>query len=381
MEYLQQAFSVPFEYKIFFTENLFDPGNPVLRNFFASVKTDVVRKIFFVIDEAVASHHSRLKEDIAGYFSGDPSLALIPDIMIIPGGEKAKNTEDIFYRIVDAVDRYGIDRHSYIAAIGGGSVLDLVGYAAAVSHRGIRHIRIPTTVLSQNDSGVGVKNGINYRKKKNFLGTFAPPVAVFNDYTFLTSLSNAEWRSGMSEAVKVALIKDSVFYYWLKDNAAALAGHDKKAMQYLIKRCAQLHLEHIAGGDPFEMGSSRPLDFGHWSAHKVEQLSDFEIRHGEAVAMGIALDSAYSYLSGRLSEEDARSIVDLLKALGFAVTHPLMDIRDDNSPVLKGLNEFREHLGGKLTIMLLTAIGTGEEVHELDTTLLYRAAQWLKAFT
>lgn len=253
-----------------------------------------------------------------------------------------------------------------------------MGYAAAVSHRGIRHIRIPTTVLSQNDSGVGVKNGINYKAKKNFLGTFVPPVAVFNDFVFLTTLIDADWRSGLSEAVKVALIKDKDFYAWLQKHAEALAGRDMESMKYLIKRCAKLHLDHIAGGDPFEMGSSRPLDFGHWSAHKLEQLSNFTIRHGEAVALGIALDSTYSFISGRISEEDARSIKHLLQSLGFPLTHPLMEIKDDNSPILKGLNEFREHLGGKLTIMLLDAIGKGEEVNHLDITLLQKAGRWLK---
>ena len=188
-----------------------------------------------------------------------------------------------------------------------------------------------------------------------------------------------EWRSGISEAIKVALIKDKNFFDWLQENAEALALRNMKAMHYLIRRCAEMHLKHIAGGDPFEMGSSRPLDFGHWSAHKIEQISDFTIRHGEAVALGIALDSAYSYISGRLSTEEVKSIIKLLKNVGFAVTHPLMEIKDENSVILKGLNEFREHLGGKLTIMLLDAIGKGVEVHELDQTLLIKAGEWLRA--
>ncbi|HEU4904309.1 MAG TPA: 3-dehydroquinate synthase [Flavisolibacter sp.] len=381
MDYLQQTFSVRFEYNVFFTEQLFAADNPLFRNFLNSQARDAAKKMLFVIDEGVAGAHPGLPEQIRGYFREESLFTLVENILIIPGGEGAKNDSVLFDRIVEAVNDYGIDRHSYIVAIGGGSVLDLVGYAAAVSHRGIRHIRIPTTVLAQNDSGVGVKNGINYRGKKNFLGTFAPPVAVFNDAHFLITLSPEEWRSGMSEAVKVALIKDKEFFVWLEENAAALAGRNMAAMQYLIRRCAQLHLEHIAGGDPFEMGSSRPLDFGHWSAHKTEQLSGFTIRHGEAVAMGIALDSVYSFLSGRLKEDEARRIVDLLQNLGFAVTHPLMQIDDEQSPVLKGLNEFREHLGGKLTIMLLTAIGTGEEVHQLDVELLHQASDWLKAYS
>jgi 3-dehydroquinate synthase len=378
MDYLQQSFSVRFEYKVFFTEHLFNRTNGTFKDFLNSQRTDTNKKILFVIDEGVLQHHPALQNDIKEYFKDINGFTLVDKLLTIQGGEYAKNSEHLFYKLVDAVDFYGIDRHSYMVAIGGGSVLDLVGYAAAVSHRGIRHIRIPTTVLSQNDSGVGVKNGINYAFKKNFLGTFVPPVAVFNDYHFLTTLSTEEWRSGISEAVKVALIKDKTFFTWLQENARALANRDMPAMQYLIRRCAKMHLDHIAGGDPFEMGSSRPLDFGHWSAHKLETLSGFSIRHGEAVALGIALDSAYSYVSGRLSADDAKSIIALLKNVGLQTTHPLMEITSDDSAVLRGLNEFREHLGGKLTIMLLDAIGKGVEVHELDTKMLIKAGEWLR---
>lgn len=381
MDYLQQSFSVRFEYKVFFTNHLFSNSNSGFRHFLQSQKTDITKKLLFVLDDGVVKAHPQLQQQIRDYFDKEAAFSLVPEMLVLPGGEAAKNDESLLLQIVEAVNAYGIDRHSYLVAIGGGSILDLAGYAAAISHRGIRHIRIPTTVLSQNDSGVGVKNGINYFNKKNFLGTFAPPVAVFNDYFFLTTLSDEEWRSGMSEAVKVALIKDKNFYQWLKKNADVLAQRNMEAMQYLVKECAALHLQHIAGGDPFEMGSSRPLDFGHWSAHKLEQLSNFTIRHGEAVAFGIALDTAYSFISGRISEEEAKDIIDLLQSLGFAITHPLMEIKDDHSHVLKGLNEFREHLGGKLTIMLLEAIGKGVEVHELDTELLKKSSQWLQQYS
>jgi 3-dehydroquinate synthase len=381
MNYLQQSFSVRFDYKVYFTTHLFRNNNSLFHDFLQSQKSDTTKKLLFVLDKGVVQHHPDLQQEIRDYFDSEESFSLVPEMLVLPGGEAAKNDPNLFLQIVDAVNAYGIDRHSYLVAIGGGSILDLAGYAAAISHRGIRHIRVPTTVLSQNDSGVGVKNGINYFNKKNFLGTFAPPVAVFNDYFFLTTLNDGEWRSGMSEAVKVALIKKPEFYQWLKENAKVLAQRNMEAMEYLIKECAALHLQHIASGDPFEMGSSRPLDFGHWSAHKLEQLSGFSIRHGEAVAFGIALDTVYSYLSGRINETDARNIIDLLQTLGFAITHPLMEINDDHSPVLQGLNEFREHLGGRLTIMLLQSIGKGVEVHELDTELLKKSSQWLQQYS
>ena len=375
MNTLHQSFSVRFTYDVYFSDRLFESTNLTLLEFLKKRHSEGFRKkILFILDEGVTNSHPGLLEQIKAYFAPISIVDLVPDLLVIPGGEGAKNDPALVDQLIDAVDRYGIDRHSYVIAIGGGSVLDLVGYVAAISHRGIRHIRIPTTVLSQNDSGIGVKNGVNYRGKKNFLGSFAPPVAVFNDAEFLKTLDDRDWRAGISEAIKVALIKDQPFFEWLETNAEKLAARDLAAMQYLIHRCAELHLDHIASGDPFEMGSSRPLDFGHWSAHKLEQLTDFEIRHGEAVAIGIALDSLYSQRLGWLSEVDTHRILHLERTLGFSLFHPALD----GDGVLKGLNEFREHLGGQLTIMLLKAIGKGVEVHEMDTELIREAIGILK---
>jgi 3-dehydroquinate synthetase len=262
-------------------------------------------------------------------------------------------------------------------------VLDMAGLAGATAHRGVRLIRIPTTVLSQNDSGVGVKNGVNAYGKKNFLGTFAPPYAVVNDSRFLTTLSDRDWRSGIAEAIKVALIKDAAFFEFLEDRAPALASRDMAAMQRLIYRCAELHLQHIAtSGDPFELGSARPLDFGHWSAHKLEQLSGYRLRHGEAVAIGLALDTTYSYLSGFIPEADWRRVLGLLLETGFAIHTPelgdYLEARDNPLCLLQGLREFREHLGGELTITLVERIGHGLEVHEIDERLMVESIALLE---
>ena len=381
MEHLQQSFTVKFEYKVYFTSGLFDTSNKLFCDFLNNTGSPgIPRKILFVLDQGVVDAGTDVTAQVKSYFAENTSVQLIQEIIIVPGGEAVKNDTRFFDEILEAVDTHKVDRHSYIAAIGGGSVLDLVGYAAAVSHRGIKHIRIPTTVLSQNDSGVGVKNGINYFDKKNFLGTFAPPVAVFNDELYLKTLGDRDWRSGISEAVKVALIKDPAFFTWLEENVTGLVSRDLETMNYLIHRCAELHMQHIAGRDPFETGSSRPLDFGHWSAHKLEQLSHFEVLHGEAVAMGMALDTVYSNLCGRLPDEEAERVIALLKEFGFELTHPLMEVEERNSAILRGLEEFREHLGGRLTIMLLDKIGTGTEVHEVDAELLKEAGRKLKAY-
>ncbi|PUZ27621.1 3-dehydroquinate synthase [Chitinophaga costaii] len=379
MQILEQVFKIPYKYQVYFTTSLFDTANPVFSDFLASHQSEgLEQKLLFVIDEEVQAHHPQLMLQITTYVASLAGFSLAP-IQVLPGGEASKNDPALFDQLIHAVEQFGIDRHSYLVAIGGGSLLDLAGYAAAVSHRGVRHIRIPTTVLSQNDSGVGVKNGINYQGKKNFLGTFAPPVAVFNDSHFLTTLHARDWAAGMAEAVKVALIKDAAFFAWLEQAAPALAAREMAPMQELIYRCAALHMAHIGGGDPFESGSSRPLDFGHWSAHKLEPLTHFSLRHGEAVSIGIALDSVYSFTLGWISESDMQRIVHLLYGLGLPTWHPLLDAPvGGENPVFKGLEEFREHLGGQLTITLLRAIGQGEEVHQINLDLLQQAAALLK---
>ena len=146
-----------------------------------------------------------------------------------------------------------------------------------------------------------------------------------------------------------------------------------------------LHLSHISsGGDPFELGSSRPLDFGHWSAHKLEQLTDHRLSHGEAVAIGIALDTTYSYLAGFLPEDDWRRIISLLPSLGLSVYVPELDqhLDRDNDPasVLRGLDEFREHLGGSLTILMLRSIGAPFDVHEIRRDVMIRSIAVLRDF-
>ena len=380
MKELSQSFQVEYNYKVSFTESLFQENNLTLYNFLNNFgEKKYKKKLLFIIDEQVINCHDYLRSEIPNYFLKNNCVDLVQELIILPGGEIAKNEAGQVEKIIDVINKYGIDRHSFFAAIGGGAILDIAGYAASISHRGVKHIRIPTTVLSQNDSGVGVKNGINFKGKKNFLGTFSPPVAVFNDYKFLETLDVRDWRSGMAEAIKVALIKDASFFDWLEMNSTLLVQKNKEAMRYLIYRCAELHLQHIAGADPFENGSSRPLDFGHWLAHKLEHLTGFSIRHGEAVAIGIAIDCVYSNKIGILSKKDMNRIVRLLLNLGFDLFHPTL-IEKDKENILAGLNEFREHLGGKLTIMLLEGIGKGKEVNEMNLLLLKKSIDTIQDF-
>lgn len=369
---IQQQFSVPFQYQVHFTTGLFQAHNPLLAKVLNPYPDSSPKKVMVIIDRGIVQANQGLLQQINDYMRQHPCLmTLIHEPILIPGGEAAKNDPTLLEMLQRKMDAGKLCRHSYVIAIGGGAVLDMVGYAAATAHRGIRLIRVPTTVLAQNDSGVGVKNSINAFGKKNFLGTFAPPFAVLNDCMFLESLGDRDWRGGTAEAVKVSLLKDVTFFERIEQDAIALNQRDMVAMQHLIYDCSRLHMDHIAnGGDPFEMGSSRPLDFGHWAAHRLEFLTDYRLRHGEAVAIGLALDTTYSYLTGLLDNASWQRVLNMLTTLGFELYAPeLSSYLDEPShprSLFKGLQEFQEHLGGELTIMLLQSIGQGLEVHEVD---------------
>ncbi len=383
MPSIERSVQVTFRHRVFFTERVFDVSNTLLRDILVDGDTSCdSHKALFVMDEGLLSAMPRLLEMIECYLGAFPELNLVCPPLVFEGGERTKNSYFQVSEIHSQIERHHIDRHSCLVVVGGGALLDMAGLAAATAHRGVRLIRIPTTTLSQDDSGVGVKNGINAFGKKNFIGTFAVPFAVINDFEFIRCLPARDKTAGYVEAVKVAAIRDEAFFEQIENDAAALIAFEPGAMKRLIHRCAELHMNHIAGsGDPFEMGSARPLDFGHWAAHKLEPLSEYKLRHGEAVAVGIALDVIYSRRIGLLDPASAERVLSLLEKLGFELFTRELVYEDDSGKalVLQGLQEFQEHLGGQLTITLLERIGKGVEVHEMREIYVLQAIQELRA--
>jgi len=372
--------SLELKHRIRFTKDAFSGANRLLAQL---LETNGHAKVLVFLEQAVAVEFPQLKQLIEDYFKGTPGLDF-KGVRVDVGAEECKRNEKVLRRVWDGIEDEKIDRHSYVFAIGGGAFLDVIGFGAATAHRGVRLVRFPTTTLSQDDSGVGVKNGINAFGKKNWIGSFAVPYAVVNDFSFLHSQPEKIRRDGLIEAVKVALVRDGDFYNWLEDNAPLLAELRPHALEEAVERSAILHAEHIAqGGDPFETGSSRPLDYGHWAAHKLEQLTDFELTHAEAVSIGLALDTVYSWRTGRLEEEDAKRVLKLLIALKLPLYHESYELRDESGrrQVFAGLEEFREHLGGKLTILLLKSLGQGEDVHSMDESLLDYCINMLKDYS
>lgn len=382
MSVIQRQIRVGWQLRVIFTEDVFAAENLTLKNALADAQP---RKALVVIENSLSQARPGLEKQIEDYFSKHAKqLHLVRAPVPVVGGEHSKNSIPLVTEILSQIDRHHIDRHSYVMAVGGGALLDLAGFAAAIAHRGVRHVRIPTTTLAQADSGVGVKNAINAFGKKNFIGTFAPPHAVINDFNLLASLPQREKRAGYVEAVKVACIRDREYFEDIEHDVEKLMSFEPAAMKKLIRRCAELHLTHIAtGGDPFEKGSARPLDFGHWSAHKLEQLSNFSVSHAEAVAMGIALDVIYSRMAGLLKDKSCERILKLLKHLGFNLyTDELLDVgAKGNLRILDGLEEFREHLGGTLTVTLLKDIGRAVEAHEMNPKKIVAAIHELRQRT
>jgi 3-dehydroquinate synthase len=363
-----------FAHRVRFTRDAFDPANPALREVFAGDRDIATRRAIAFIDAGLmqATDGEIANQLRAAFEAGGRAMPQLVEVVAVPGGETAKESHEIPDIVLQLVNHHRICRKSFVLAIGGGAMLDAVGYGAAISHRGVRLVRMPSTVLAQDDAAMGVKNGINRFGKKNFVGAFAVPYAVLCDERLLETLPHAVYRAGFSEAVKIALLKDSAFFERIERDATRIAARDGAAANPVIRRSAELHLRHIVdGGDPFEANEARPLDFGHWAAHRLESMSEFQISHGDAVALGLLLDCRYSNLKGWLSDADHARIRAVIAALGLPMRHPLLA---DHAALLAGADEFREHLGGKLTVTMLRGVGRGFEIHELDHALVRQAA-------
>jgi 3-dehydroquinate synthase len=380
MREILQSFAVQYGYPVFFVRDAFGAGEDALLAVLRAAGPGPHRMLA-AVDGGLLRADPGLPARLAGFAERHAGLVeLVAAPLVVPGGEACKQELATVEAVHRAALRHRICRQSLLLAIGGGAVLDAVGFAAATAHRGVRLVRMPSTVLAQNDAGIGVKNAVNRFGRKNFAGSFAPPFGVVNDLALLATLPARERIAGIAEAVKVALIRDAAFFEALHADRFRLAALEPEATERMIVRCAELHLAHIrAGGDPFELGSARPLDFGHWSAHALEEIAGAALRHGEAVAIGVALDSLYAARIGLLDELSSRRIVATLEDLGFALGHAALAQLD----VEAALAAFREHLGGGLTITLIEGIGRSVDVHEIDAPqmrasiaqLLRRSAQ------
>jgi 3-dehydroquinate synthase len=362
-------FAVPQVHRLRFTHDCFGDDFPELLELLQPSSHGVAR-VQVWIDQGLVAWSAALPSLVAQRLEASTGVELVGPVETLPGGEVVKNDTAFVDRLLTSFNHHELDRRSYVLVIGGGAVLDAVGYAAAIAHRGIRLIRIPTTTLAQADSGVGVKNAVNWFGKKNWKGTFASPWAVVNDERLLDGLGDRDYCCGFSEAIKVALLKDREFFDFLSTSAEAIANRKQPYARQALRQSVLLHLWHITrGGDPFESREARPLDFGHWSAHKLEAITDYTVRHGEAVAIGVAVDVAYSHLCLGLSLETVERTLSAFQGLRQPIWHSALD----GDVIFDGLEEFRQHLGGELTITLVPEVGRPIDVHTIDRKAMREA--------
>ena len=372
-----------YEHRLVFTRDVFAPGNEALAGVLTPREPGGKARVLVFWDGGLERAFPGFAARMRDWFAARADrLSLAGEPVALPGGEVVKNDFRHLESVWAAINAAKLCRHSFVIVVGGGAVLDMVGFGAATAHRGIPLVRLPTTSLSQGDGGLGVKNGVNHFSKKNWLGSFVVPHAVVNDLTFLHGLPPRDRRAGLIEALKVSLVRDAAFFEFIAARVPALAAFEPESYEAVIRESARQHMEHIAaGGDPFERGSARPLDFGHWAAHKLEQLSEFRVSHGEAVAVGMAIDLIYARRIGLLPEPVAERILGIIQGLGFELFAPIREIRGPSGrqDMLDGLEEFREHLGGRLSIPMIRAPGDRLEVHEMDGPVVKAAFDELRA--
>jgi 3-dehydroquinate synthase len=260
-------------------------------------------KLFLVTDDNVA--RAGWPERISAGFSGR---------FVLPPGEASKNMATI-ERLLDAMIDAGIGRGDHVVALGGGVVGDLAGFAAAVLKRGCAWVAVPTTLLAQADSAVGGKTGVNARQGKNLIGAFHPPALVLIDPDTLGTLPAGELRAGYAEVVKYGLIGDPGFFAWCEANGAALLAGDEAALRHAIEACARAKAGFVIGDEQDRTGRRALLNFGHSFGHAIE--AETGMRHGEAVAIGMAMAFRLSVERGLCPAGDAERAIAHLAAAGL----------------------------------------------------------------
>jgi len=289
----------------------------------------------------------------------------------ISGGDKTKSMSQLT-NIIEKVLSFGIDRDTIISAFGGGVVGDIAGFAASILLRGINFIQIPTTLLSQVDSSVGGKTGINGKLGKNLIGAFHQPLAVIADTIILKSLPDRELKAGFSEVIKYGLIKNKEFFIWLEENYTKILNHDDLKLKKTIMKSCSIKSE-IIQDDEKENGKRALLNLGHTFAHAIETFGNYDgkIIHGEAVAIGICMAFGFSYKLGFCINSDLERVINIFQKSKLPTS--LKDIPElsiSTSEMMEKFKYDKKTRQGKLTFILNNKIGDSFIKQDVDLNIL-----------
>ena len=268
-----------------------------------------------------------------------------------PAGELHKTLDvvrDIYKELIEA----HFDRKDYLAALGGGVVGDITGFAAATYLRGISFIQIPTTLLSQSDSSVGGKTGVDFDGYKNMVGAFYMPKLVYINVNTVKTLSERQYHSGLGEVIKHGLIRDKAYFEWMKDNKEAVAKREDEALAYMIEGSCEIK-RAVVEEDPKEHGVRALLNFGHTLGHSIEKLMNFSLAHGECVAVGSLLAADISCQRGYISEEENKEIKELYAYFDFPALPEELKAED----IVKETRHDKKMEHGKIKFILLDKVG------------------------
>ena len=290
-------------------------------------------------------------------------VAVIP--VILPDGEAHKNWETL-NRIFDALLTYRAERKTTLIALGGGVIGDLTGFAAASYQRGVPFIQVPTTLLSQVDSSVGGKTGINHPLGKNMIGAFYQPQVVLADIDTLNTLPDRELSAGLAEVIKYGLIGDLPFLEWLENNMSKLRARDPQALQYAIARSCQNKADVVAA-DEREAGVRAHLNLGHTFGHAIETGMGYgNWLHGEAIGAGMVMAADASQRMGWLSEADVARTRALIRAAGLPVVAPDLGVE----AYLNFMGHDKKVESGKMRFVLLKKLGEATVTGDLPPAAL-----------
>lgn len=315
--------------------------------------------VVIVSDSQVAGRHSApLVEAIS--FMGIAAV-----LHEVPSGEAAKELS-VLSDIYDALASAGIDRRGVLIALGGGTVGDVAGFAAATWMRGIRYIQVPTTLLAMVDSSIGGKTGINLPAGKNMVGAVHQPSAIFCDLDYLATLPDADYRASLAEVIKAAIIADRSFVEWLGGNLRSVLGRDHAAVREAVARAIAIKVEVVAR-DPNETGERAILNYGHTIGHALERATGYgRLRHGEAVAWGMEVAARISVLTGSCQADDAKVQQALLDAAGLLATRPSVN----RSEVTGALRHDKKSRSGEPRWVLLRELGRAEYGKQVDPVVV-----------
>ena len=303
-------------------------------------------KICIVTDSNVADFYlEEVKKELETCFSQVYAF-------VIPAGEEYKNLQTII-TIYEFLIDHKFDRKDMLVALGGGVTGDMTGFTAASYLRGINYIQVPTTLLSEVDSSVGGKTGVDFQQYKNMVGAFYQPRLVYMNMKALETLPAEQFASGMAEVLKSAYLRDREFALWLQTHSDAVQKKDPEALAYLIRKCCEIKAAVVAE-DPKENGLRAILNLGHTLGHAVEKLKDFTLLHGQCVAIGMVAAAYLSAKKGYISNDDYQMIIDMNRLYHLPVSVEGISAED----ILEATKSDKKMEKGHIKFILLKPFGT-----------------------